>query len=318
MTDTPDDLAADEAAADAGSAADPRPVVAAVSQKQAAPATERGEAAPGEATTETPDEIREGVIETRHMNVFYGDFKAVSDVSLRFARNEISALIGPSGCGKSTVLRSLNRMNDLISSAHTEGEVIFHGENIYASDVDPVEIRRRIGMVFQKPNPFPKSIYDNIAWGAKINGFKGSRSAMDDLVEEALVRAALWEEVKGKLKESGLSLSGGQQQRLCIARAIATNPDVVLMDEPCSALDPIATLRIEELMLKLKEDYSIIIVTHNMQQAARVSDWTAFFNVELDTKGMRTGYLVEFSPTDRLFTSPKEKQTEDYITGRFG
>jgi phosphate transport system ATP-binding protein len=257
-------------------------------------------------------------IETRSMNVYYGDFKAVADVSLPFGFNEISALIGPSGCGKSTVLRSLNRMNDLIPSARVEGEVVYHGENIYAPGVDPVEIRRRIGMVFQKPNPFPKSIYDNIAWGAKINGFKGSKADMEDLVEEALRRAALWDEVKDKLKESGLSLSGGQQQRLCIARAIATHPDVVLMDEPCSALDPIATLRIEELMLELKKDYSIIIVTHNMQQAARVSDRTAFFNVELDTKGQRTGYLVEFSPTDQLFTSPKEKATEDYITGRFG
>ena len=267
---------------------------------------------------EEPLEAEPGAIEVRNMNVFYGDFKAVADVSLTFAKHEISALIGPSGCGKSTVLRSLNRMNDLIPTARTEGEVIFHGENIYATGVDPVEVRRRVGMVFQKPNPFPKSIYDNIAWGAKINGFKGSRSAMDDLVEEALRSAALWDEVKDKLSESGLSLSGGQQQRLCIARAIATHPDVVLMDEPCSALDPIATLRIEELMLQLKEDYSIVIVTHNMQQAARVSDRTAFFNVELDTKGQRTGYLVEFSPTDQLFTSPREKQTEDYITGRFG
>jgi phosphate transport system ATP-binding protein len=239
-------------------------------------------------------------------------------VSMTFAFNEISALIGPSGCGKSTVLRSLNRMNDLIASARVEGQVKYHGIDIYAGDVDPVEIRRRIGMVFQKPNPFPKSIYDNIAWGAKINGFKGSKSDLNDLVEASLRQAALWVEVKDKLNESGLSLSGGQQQRLCIARAIAVQPDVILMDEPCSALDPIATLRIEELMLELKEDYSIIIVTHNMQQAARVSDKTAFYNVELDTKGQRTGYLVEFSPTDELFTSPKEKATEDYITGRFG
>ena len=259
-----------------------------------------------------------GVIETWKMDVFYGDFRAVADVTLSFPKNEISALIGPSGCGKSTVLRSLNRLNDLIPSARVAGEVNYHGQNIYAPGVDPVEIRRRIGMVFQKPNPFPKSIFDNIAWGAKINGFKGSKSEMKDLVEDALRHAALWDEVKDKLGESGLSLSGGQQQRLCIARAIATNPDVVLMDEPCSALDPIATLRIEELMLRLKEEYSIIIVTHNMQQAARVSDKTAFFNVELDTTGQRTGYLVEFSPTDELFTSPKEKDTEDYITGRFG
>ena len=260
----------------------------------------------------------QGVITTRDMSVYYGDFMAVSRVTLSFRANEISALIGPSGCGKSTVLRSLNRMNDLIPTARVEGEVIYHGENIYAKDVDPVEVRRRIGMVFQKPNPFPKSIYDNIAWGAKINGFKGSRAAMDELVEQALRQSALWDEVKDKVGESGLSLSGGQQQRLCIARAVATQPDVVLMDEPCSALDPIATLRIEELMLKLKEDYSIIIVTHNMQQAARVSDRTAFFNVALDTTGQRTGHLVEFTPTDELFTSPKEKATEDYITGRFG
>ena len=268
-------------------------------------------------TTSVPT-VANGVLETKDMDISYGDFKAVAEVNIAFAFNEISALIGPSGCGKSTVLRSLNRMNDLIPSAHLDGEVRYHGENIYAPGVDPVEIRRRIGMVFQKPNPFPKSIFDNIAWGAKINGFKGTKAELGDLVEEALVRAALWDEVKDKLKDSGLSLSGGQQQRLCIARTIATQPDVILMDEPCSALDPIATLRIEELMIQLKQDYSIIIVTHNMQQAARVSDKTAFFNVALDTKGQRTGYLVEFSPTDELFTTPKEKATEDYITGRFG
>jgi len=259
-----------------------------------------------------------GVIETKNMYVFYGDFMAVADVSLNFGKNEISALIGPSGCGKSTVLRSLNRMNDLVASARTEGEVHYHGENIYAEGVDPVEVRRTIGMVFQKPNPFPKSIFDNIAWGAKINGFRGNKSETEGLVQEALEGAALWDEVKDKLADSGYSLSGGQQQRLCIARAIATKPDVILMDEPCSALDPIATLRIEELMLELKENYSIIIVTHNMQQAARVSDRTAFFNVKLNDTGMRTGRLVEYSPTDQLFTSPTEKDTEDYITGRFG
>lgn len=258
------------------------------------------------------------VIETKNMNVYYGDFLAVADVSLAFGKNRISALIGPSGCGKSTVLRSLNRMNDLVASARTEGEVHYHGENIYSEGVDPVEVRRTIGMVFQKPNPFPKSIFDNIAWGAKINGFRGNKSQTEDLVQEALEGAALWDEVKDKLADSGYSLSGGQQQRLCIARAIATKPDVILMDEPCSALDPIATLRIEELMLELKENYSIIIVTHNMQQAARVSDRTAFFNVKLDDTGMRTGRLVEYSPTDQLFTSPTEKDTEDYITGRFG
>ncbi len=258
------------------------------------------------------------VIETKDMSVYYGDFLAVADVSLDFGRNQISALIGPSGCGKSTVLRSLNRMNDLIPTARTTGEVHYHGANIYDDGVDPVEVRRTIGMVFQKPNPFPKSIFDNIAWGARINGFRGSKAEMEVLVQEALEDAALWDEVKDKLEESGYSLSGGQQQRLCIARAIATKPDVILMDEPCSALDPIATLRIEELMLELKENYSIIIVTHNMQQAARVSDKTAFFNVKLNDKGMRTGRLVEYSPTDQLFTSPLEKDTEDYITGRFG
>ncbi len=259
-----------------------------------------------------------GVIETKEMSVYYGDFRAVADVSLVFDKNQISALIGPSGCGKSTVLRSLNRMNDLIATARTEGEVHYHGQNIYGEGVDPVEVRRTIGMVFQKPNPFPKPIFENIAWGAKINGFKGSKTDLEDVVQEALQSAALWDEVKDKLGESGYSLSGGQQQRLCIARAIATKPDVILMDEPCSALDPIATLRIEELMLELKEDYSIIIVTHNMQQAARVSDKTAFFNVRLNDAGMRTGRLVEYSPTDQLFTSPREKDTEDYITGRFG
>jgi phosphate transport system ATP-binding protein len=206
-------------------------------------------------------------------------------------------------------------MNDLIESARVEGRVEYHGVDLYSAEVDPVEVRRRVGMVFQKPNPFPKSIYDNIAFGPKIAKYKGN---MDDLVEESLRKAALWDEVKGKLDESGMALSGGQQQRLCIARAIATSPDVVLMDEPCSALDPIATLKIEELMLDLKSEYSIIIVTHNMQQAARVSDRTAFFNVKLSDTGMRTGYLVEFSPTEELFTAPREKQTEDYITGRFG
>jgi phosphate transport system ATP-binding protein len=266
----------------------------------------------------TPDQPTSYVMRTESMDVYYGDFKAVRDVTMGYGKNEITALIGPSGCGKSTVLRCLNRMNDLIPSARVDGGVFFHTENIYDEDVDPVEIRRRIGMVFQKPNPFSKSIYDNVAWGAKINGFKGSKSDMGDLVEKALVQAALWDEVKDKLGDSGYSLSGGQQQRLCIARAVAPNPEVLLMDEPCSALDPIATLRIEELMLDLKKTYSIIIVTHNMQQAARVSDRTAFFNVKLNETGQRTGYLVEFNRTDQLFTSPLEKDTEDYITGRFG
>jgi phosphate transport system ATP-binding protein len=239
----------------------------------------------------------------------------VGDIDLPIMQNQITALIGPSGCGKSTVIRCFNRMNDLIPTARVEGLVRYHGIDIYRPEVDPVELRRRVGMVFQKPNPFPKSIYDNVAFGPRLGGYKGS---MDDLVEESLVKAALWDEVNSKLESSGMALSGGQQQRLCIARAIATKPDVILMDEPCSSLDPIATLRIEELMFDLKEEYSIIIVTHNMQQAARVSDMTAFFNVKLDEQGMRTGRLVEYSPTERLFTSPDQKETEDYITGRFG
>ena len=250
-------------------------------------------------------------IETRSLNVFYGDFHAVKDVNLKIHKNKITALIGPSGCGKSTVLRCFNRMNDLIPSARIEGDVLFHGKNIYDPDVDPVQVRRHIGMVFQKPNPFPKSIYDNVAWGAKINGFKGD---LDELVRESLERAALWDEVKNKLDASGYSLSGGQQQRLCIARALAVKPDIILMDEPTSALDPIASLRIEELMWQLAQDVTIIVVTHNMQQAARVSDYTAFFTVTAD----RTGYMEEFGETAQIFTTPASKITEDYITGRFG
>jgi phosphate transport system ATP-binding protein len=253
-------------------------------------------------------------IEAKSLNVFYGDFLAIRDVELDIQKQKITALIGPSGCGKSTVLRALNRMNDLIPIARTTGEVLFHGQNIYAEGVDPVEVRKRIGMVFQKPNPFPKTIYENIAWGAKINGFKGSKSEMDDLIERTLRDAALWEEVKDKLQDSGLSLSGGQQQRLCIARAIAVRPDIILMDEPCSALDPISTLKIEELMRDLSKNYTIIIVTHNMQQAARVSDFTAFFTLTED----RAGVLMEYGITNQLFTNPKQKITEDYITGRFG
>ena len=249
------------------------------------------------------------------LSVFYGSFRAVRDVTFDIGQNEITALIGPSGCGKSTVLRCFNRMNDLIETARVEGSIRYHGVDLYGSDVDAVEVRRRIGMVFQKPNPFPKSIYDNIAFGPKIAGFDGD---MDDLVEESLVKAALWEEVKDKLKESAYALSGGQQQRLCIARAIATSPDVVLMDEPCSALDPVATLRIEELMFELKEEYSIIIVTHNMQQAARVSDRTAFFTVDVREDGQRTGVLVEYDETSKMFTNPARKETEDYVSGRFG
>jgi len=251
----------------------------------------------------------------RQVAVDYGDFRAVNDITLDVASNEITALIGPSGCGKTTVLRCLNRMNDLIESARVHGSILYHGVDLYGPHIDPVEVRRRMGMVFQKPNPFPKSIYDNIAFGPKIAGVKGN---LDDVVEESLRRAALWEEVKDKLRESAYALSGGQQQRLCIARAIATNPDVVLMDEPCSALDPIATLRIEELMIELKTRYTIVIVTHNMQQAARVSDRTAFFTVDVKEDGQRTGVLVEYGDTGMIFTKPDDPRTEDYITGRFG
>ena len=259
---------------------------------------------------------REAVFDVRDLAVYYGDFRAIRDVTLPILENEITALIGPSGCGKTTFIRCLNRMNDLIEGARVEGTLLYHGVDLYDERVDAVEVRRRIGMVFQKPNPFPKSIYDNISFGPRIAGFRGN---MDELVEESLQRAALWDEVKDKLKESGLALSGGQQQRLCIARAIATKPDVILMDEPCSALDPIATQRIEDLMQELVSDYTIVIVTHNMQQAARVSDRTAFFTVEVDQKtGQRTGRIVEYDKTETIFTNPSNKRTEDYVTGRFG
>jgi len=259
---------------------------------------------------------REVVFDVRDLSVYYGDFRAIRDVTLPIYRNQITALIGPSGCGKTTFIRCLNRMNDLIEGARVEGTLLYHGVNLYDEEVDPVEVRRRIGMVFQKPNPFPKSIYENIAFGPKIAGYKGN---MDELVEESLRRAALWDEVKDKLKESGLALSGGQQQRLCIARAIATRPDVILMDEPCSALDPIATQRIEDLMQELLSEYTIVIVTHNMQQAARVSDRTAFFTVEvLGESGHRTGTIVEYDQTETIFTNPSDPRTEDYVTGRFG
>jgi len=250
-------------------------------------------------------------IETRGVNLYYGNFRAVKDVSLQIVPQKITAIIGPSGCGKSTVLRSFNRMNDFVPSFRMEGEILFHGQNIYAEDVDPVMVRQRIGMVFQKPNPFPKSIYENVAWGARINGYKGN---LDELVEQTLRDAALWDEVKDNLKKSGLSLSGGQQQRLCIARALAVKPEIILMDEPCSALDPIATLKIEELMRELSRQYTIIIVTHNMQQAARASDYTAFFTMDED----RAGLMVEYGETHQIFTNPRDQRTEDYITGRFG
>ncbi|MCC7366572.1 MAG: phosphate ABC transporter ATP-binding protein [Dehalococcoidia bacterium] len=256
-----------------------------------------------------PDEP--AAITVEDLNLWYGPKQALTNVSLQFPQNKVTALIGPSGCGKSTLLRSINRMNDLIPGVRIQGSVDYHGINIYGNDIDPVEVRRRIGMVFQKPNPFPKTIFDNVMFGAKVNGFKGNSH---QLVEDCLRKAALWEEVKDNLKKSGLALSGGQQQRLCIARAIANQPDVILMDEPCSALDPIATLKIEDLMRDLVKDYTIVIVTHNMQQAARVSDYTAFM---LSDERV-TGQLIEYAPTERLFTNPHDKRTEDYISGRFG
>jgi phosphate transport system ATP-binding protein len=264
---------------------------------------------------ELPAEEREVVFDIADLSVLYGEFRAVRDVTLPVYKNEIMALIGPSGCGKTTVLRCLNRMNDLIDGARVEGKLLYHGADLYDPDVDPVEVRRRIGMVFQKPNPFPKSIYENIAFGPKVAGFKGN---MDDLVEESLHKAALWDEVHDKLKSSGMALSGGQQQRLCIARAIATKPDVILMDEPCSALDPIATAKIEDLMQELVAEYTIVIVTHNMQQAARASDRTAFFTVDVREDGARTGTIVEYANTETLFTNPSDERTEAYVTGRFG
>ncbi len=256
------------------------------------------------------------VFECADVDVYYTDFRALRDVTLDVNSHEVTALIGPSGCGKTTFLRCFNRMNDLIEGARVEGTIHYHGVNLYQDEVDPVEVRRRVGMVFQKPNPFPKSIYDNIAYGPRLAGVK--RSEIDDVVEGSLTRAALWDEVKDRLKMSAYGLSGGQQQRLCIARAIAVQPDVVLMDEPCSALDPIATGRIEELIAELKTDYTIIIVTHNMQQAARISDMTAFFSVQANEMGQRTGELVEYAPTSLIFTNPDDPRTEAYITGRVG
>jgi phosphate transport system ATP-binding protein len=257
---------------------------------------------------------REVVFEVRDVEVRYGPSTAVAGVSLDIAAHEVTAIIGPSGCGKSTLLRCFNRMNDLVPGARVCGTINYHGQDLYAPHVDPVEVRRRIGMVFQKPNPFPKSIYDNVAFGPRLNGRRGN---IDELVERALTRAALWDEVKDKLHKSGQDLSGGQQQRLCIARCIAVEPDVILMDEPCSALDPIATARIEDLIDTLKRDYTIVIVTHNMQQAARVSDMTAFLSVEVG-ENSRTGHLVEFGRTEQIFTHPSDPRTEGYITGRFG
>ncbi|MEK6276999.1 MAG: phosphate ABC transporter ATP-binding protein PstB [Actinomycetota bacterium] len=257
---------------------------------------------------------RESVFELRDVTVAYAGKPAVMDVTMDVCRNEITALIGPSGCGKSTLIRSFNRMNDLIPTASLKGEVLYHGQNLYAPEVDPVEVRKRIGMVFQKPNPFPKSIRENVAFGPKILGMKD----VDERVEEALRRAALWDEVKNRLDENAYGMSGGQQQRLCIARCLAVDPDVILMDEPCSALDPISTGRIEDLMMELKENFSIVIVTHNMQQAARVSDRTAFLIVELDQDEARQGRLVEYDETEKIFTNPSDKRTEDYVSGKVG
>jgi phosphate transport system ATP-binding protein len=261
-----------------------------------------------------PKELREVVFDVSGLTVSYSDQPALKDVSLQVYRNFVTAFIGPSGCGKSTFIRCFNRMNDLIPTAKVDGRILYHGEDLYGPEVDPVEVRRRIGMVFQKPNPFPKSIYDNVAFGPRVLDMDGD---MDDIVERALSNAALWDEVKGRLKKSALSLSGGQQQRLCIARCLAVEPDVLLMDEPASALDPIATTRIEDLMHELKRNYSIVIVTHNMQQAARIADMTAFFSVDV-SDGHRSGILVEYDTTPTIFTHPNDKRTEDYVTGRFG
>ena len=268
------------------------------------------------APDEMPERAREIVFQLSDVEVRYSGVTAVQDVNVDIAANEITAFIGPSGCGKTTLLRCLNRMHDITPGAEVLGKVTYHGEDLYGAKVDPAEVRRRIGMVFQEPNPFPKSVYDNVAYGPRINGTK--RSEVEELVEKALNQAALWDEVHGKLRKSALALSGGQQQRLCIARCLAVQPDVILMDEPCSALDPIATARIEDLMDELKNEYTIVIVTHNMQQAARVSDRTAFFTAEVDDAGHRRGRLIEYDVTETIFTHPSDPRTEGYITGRFG
>jgi phosphate transport system ATP-binding protein len=293
---------------------DRKPNSAPVSIAVNAPEPPPADAADDLSVEETPEE-EVVVFEARDVAVRYSGAIAVQGVSLDVTARRITALIGPSGCGKSTFLRTFNRMNDLIPGASVSGHLAFHGHDLYASDVDPIEVRRQIGMVFQKPNPFPKSIYDNVAFGPRING---QRKGLDDVVEGALRQAALWDEVKDKLKQSAFALSGGQQQRLCIARCLAVAPDVILMDEPCSALDPIATSRIEDLMTDLKREYTIVIVTHNMQQAARVSDMTAFMTTDVDDDGKRTGHLVEYDVTDKMFTNPSDPRTEGYITGRFG
>jgi len=273
------------------------------------------------ATEAVPETAANAVFDAKNVSIYYGSFRAVTDVSLTIYENQITAFIGPSGCGKTTVLRTLNRMNDLIPTAHVEGDVHYRGESLYAKSVSPTAVRRRIGMVFQKPNPFPKSIYDNVAYGPRINGVRG-KSRLDEIVERSLGQAALWDEVKDRLNKSALGLSGGQAQRLCIARTLAVEPDVVLMDEPCSALDPIATGRIEDLMQDIKSRYTIVIVTHNMQQATRVSDRTAFFSVLRDEKpgktDTRTGVLVEYGATQQIFEDPHDPRTQAYVTGRMG
>ncbi len=264
---------------------------------------------------ELTDRRTETVLRTDNIDIYYGNYRAVRAVSLNILKNKITSFIGPSGCGKSTILRCFNRLNDLINGFRLTGKISYHGQDLYHREIDPVEVRKRIGMVFQRPNPFPKSIYDNVVYGARVNKYPGD---LDELVETSLRRAALWDEVKDKLKESGFSLSGGQQQRLSIARTIAAQPEVILMDEPCSALDPISTSKVEELMHELKEKYTIIIVTHNMQQATRVADMTAFFNAEATSKGSKIGYLVEYDRTEAIFSNPQEKATKDYVSGRFG
>jgi phosphate transport system ATP-binding protein len=277
--------------------------------------TSAPEAAPAATASAAPDPP--ALFDLKGVDLYYGDFRAVRDVNLRIREREITAFIGPSGCGKTTVLRSLNRMNDLIEGARVTGQVHYRGVELYDREVDPVAVRRQIGMVFQRPNPFPKSIYDNIAFGPRVNGVK-AKPELDAIVERSLKRAALWDEVHSRLRSSAYGLSGGQQQRLCIARAIATDPQVILMDEPASALDPISTARIEDLMQEIKNEYTIVIVTHNMQQAARVSDRTAFFYTELSKEDRRSGVLVEFDKTDRIFSDPADERTEQYVTGRFG
>jgi phosphate transport system ATP-binding protein len=275
-------------------------------------------AAPKPMVAQTPQSeptYKQAVFDVNDLSVYYGKTLAVNGVTMQIYKNAITALIGPSGCGKSTFLRCLNRMNDLVASARVEGQLNYHGSDLYGHGVDPIEVRRRIGMVFQRPNPFPKSIYDNVAYGLRIQGMKDH---LDDRVEQALRGAAIWDEVKNRLKKSALGLSGGQQQRLCIARAIAVQPDVILLDEPASALDPISTQAIEDLMHELKKDYTLVIVTHNMQQAARVAEMTAFFSLHLEDDGSRHGILVEYDSTEKIFTSPADERTEGYVTGRFG